>query len=213
MQFYAIWQKLYESFNLLWSYVLIFSTVNFYQKGVEGDVWTWEPSPSELFYYPNIQMSESPQTFPGCSASAASIVEQLGALCNVSGPHHNNWWNFPPEMAPGAAAASSSCTCTLSSAQLPAAALVTGHNWSTLLTSHCSTQPGIYLSSSSGLHCADIDRGAKGGKQRQRKSVTMIEDVCTHGVGVAAAGGEVERRGVVPVQQVDVHPLVLRQYI
>ena len=41
----------------------------------------------------------------------------------------------------------------------------------------------------------------------------MIEDVCTHGVGVAAAGGEVERRGVVPVQQVDVHPLVLRPYI
>lgn len=41
----------------------------------------------------------------------------------------------------------------------------------------------------------------------------MIEDVCTHGVGVAAAGGEVERRGVVPVQQVDVHPLVLRKYI
>ena len=154
-----------------------------------------------------------PKHSRGAVPVVLSIVEQLGALCNVSGPHHNNWWNFPPEMAPGAAVASSSCTCTLSSAQLPAAALVTGHNWSTLLTSHCSTQPGIYLSSSSGLHCADIDRGAKGGKQRQRKSVTMIEDVCTHGVGVAAAGGEVERRGVVPVQQVDVHSLVLRQYI
>ena len=75
-------------------------------------------------------------------------------------------------------------------------------------TSRYSTQPGIYLSNR-----ADIGRGEKGGKQRQRNSVTMIDEVSTHSVGVAAAGGEVERRGVVPVQQVDVHPLVLRQYI
>ena len=86
--------------------------------------------------HPNVRIAPN---IPGVQCWLLSIVEQLGALCNVSGPHHNNWWNFPTEMAPGAAAASSSVYLHLV-ISTAAGCSAAGH-WSQLVhTSHFSLE-------------------------------------------------------------------------